>query len=115
MVSAVTLYAKNLPYDPTKDFEPSPWSRRACGAGHASFTAGRHRAGIHRLRQTEGRPRVRLAGNGSTSHLAGELLKKVSGIPLQHIPYKSAGNALTAVLAGEVPVSFLSPLPRTAS
>src|SRR5712671_6960876 len=50
------------------------------------------------------------AGNGSTSHLAGELLKKVTGIPLQHIPYKSAGNALTAVLAGEVPVSFLSPL-----
>jgi tripartite-type tricarboxylate transporter receptor subunit TctC len=50
------------------------------------------------------------AGNGSTSHLAGELLKKVTGVPLQHIPYKSAGNALTAVLAGEVPVSFLSPL-----
>src|SRR5437879_11950568 len=36
--------------------------------------------------------------------------EKVTGIPLQHIPYKSAGNALTAVLAGEVPVSFLSPL-----
>ncbi len=50
------------------------------------------------------------AGNGSISHLTGELLKKVTGIPLQHIPYKSAGNALTAVLSGEVPVSFLSPL-----
>jgi tripartite-type tricarboxylate transporter receptor subunit TctC len=50
------------------------------------------------------------AGNGSASHLAGELLKSVTGVPLQHIPYKSAGNALTAVLAGEVPVSFLSPL-----
>jgi tripartite-type tricarboxylate transporter receptor subunit TctC len=50
------------------------------------------------------------AGNGSISHLTGELLKQVTGIPLQHIPYKSAGNALTAVLAGEVPVSFLSPL-----
>jgi tripartite-type tricarboxylate transporter receptor subunit TctC len=50
------------------------------------------------------------AGNGSTSHLAGELLKKVTGIPLQHIPYKSAGNALTAMLTGEVQVSFLSPL-----
>jgi tripartite-type tricarboxylate transporter receptor subunit TctC len=50
------------------------------------------------------------AGNGSISHLTGELLKKVAGIELQHIPYKSAGNALTAVLAGEVPVSFLSPV-----
>jgi len=34
----------------------------------------------------------------------------VTGIQLQHIPYKSAGNALTAVLASEVQVSFLSPL-----
>jgi len=31
-------------------------------------------------------------------------------VPLQHIPYKSAGNALTAMLTGEVQVSFLSPL-----
>src|SRR2546428_12239866 len=50
------------------------------------------------------------AGNGTISHLTGELLKSVTGVPLQHIPYKSAGNALTAVLSGEVPVSFLSPL-----
>jgi tripartite-type tricarboxylate transporter receptor subunit TctC len=50
------------------------------------------------------------AGNGSISHLTGELLKSVTGIPLQHIPYRSAGNALTAVLGGEVQVSFLSPL-----
>jgi tripartite-type tricarboxylate transporter receptor subunit TctC len=50
------------------------------------------------------------AGNGSISHLTGELLKQVTGVPLQHIPYKSAGNALTAVLGGEVQVSFLSPL-----
>ncbi len=50
------------------------------------------------------------AGNGSTSHLSGELLKKVTGVPLQHIPYKSAGNAITALLTSEVQVSFLSPL-----
>jgi tripartite-type tricarboxylate transporter receptor subunit TctC len=50
------------------------------------------------------------AGNGSTSHLTGELLKRITGIPLQHVPYRSAGNALTAMLTGEVQVSFLSPL-----
>jgi tripartite-type tricarboxylate transporter receptor subunit TctC len=50
------------------------------------------------------------AGNGTISHLTGELLKSVTNVPMQHIPYKSAGNALTAVLSGEVPVSFLSPL-----
>jgi tripartite-type tricarboxylate transporter receptor subunit TctC len=38
------------------------------------------------------------------------LLKDIAGIPLQHVPYKSAGFALTAILTGEVQVSFLSPV-----
>src|SRR5256712_13851254 len=50
------------------------------------------------------------AGNGTISHLTVELLKSVTGVPLQHIPYKSAGNALTAALSGQVPLPLLSPL-----
>lgn len=110
-VSAVTLYAKSLPYDPIKDFEPVTM----VGQGvvvlvtNPSLPVSSAREFVAYAKQ-KGDLAYASAGNGSTSHLAGELLKKVSGIPLQHIPYKSAGNALTAVLSGEVPVSFLSPL-----
>ena len=111
MVSAVTLYAKNLPYDPVKDFEPVTM----VGQGvvvlvvNPGMPVSSAQEFIAYAKQ-KGDLSYSSAGNGSTSHLAGELLKRVTGIPLQHIPYKSAGNALTAMLTGEVQVSFLSPL-----
>jgi tripartite-type tricarboxylate transporter receptor subunit TctC len=110
-VSAVTLYAKNLPYDPINDFEPVTMVAQGVVVlvTNPSLPVSSAQEFIAYAKQ-KGDLAYASAGNGSTSHLAGELLKKVSGIPLQHIPYKSAGNALTAVLSGEVPVSFLSPL-----
>ena len=111
MVSAVTLYAKSLPYDPIRDFEPVTMVAQGVVVlvTHPSVPVASATEFIAYAKQ-KGDLAYASAGNGSTSHLAGELLKKVTGVPLQHIPYKSAGNALTAVLAGEVPVSFLSPL-----
>jgi tripartite-type tricarboxylate transporter receptor subunit TctC len=111
MVSAVTLYAKNLPYDPVRDFEPVSMVAQGVVVlvTHPAVPVSTAQEFIAYAKQ-KGDLAYASAGNGSTSHLAGELLKKVTGVPLQHIPYKSAGNALTAVLAGEVPVSFLSPL-----
>ena len=44
------------------------------------------------------------AGNGTTAHLAGEMLRTGFGVPLQHIPYKGAGPAITDVLGAQVPV-----------
>ena len=110
-VSAVTLYAKTLPYDPLKDF--TPITMVATGVTvlvvHPSLPVSSASELIAYAKQKPGIPYAS-AGNGTISHLTGELLKHVTGIELQHIPYKSAGNALTAVLSGEVPVSFLSPV-----
>jgi tripartite-type tricarboxylate transporter receptor subunit TctC len=47
-------------------------------------------------------------GTGTTSHLAGELLRQVSGAQLTHIPYKGASAAMTALLSGEVEMGFPS-------
>jgi len=110
-VSAVTLYAKTLAYDPLKDFEPV--TMVATGVTvlvtNLAVPVSSARELIAYAKQ-KGDLTYASAGNGSISHLTGELLKNVTGVPLQHIPYKSAGNALTAVLGGEVQVSFLSPL-----
>ncbi len=48
------------------------------------------------------------SGVGSSNHLAGELFKTMAGIDLVHIPYKGAGPAISALLAGEVGVIFSS-------
>jgi tripartite-type tricarboxylate transporter receptor subunit TctC len=111
MVSAVTLYANTLTYDPVKDFDPVTMVGQGVvvlvvNPGMPVSTAQEFIA----YAKQKGDLSYSSAGNGSTSHLTGELLKRITGIPLQHIPYRSAGNALTAMLTGEVQVSFLSPL-----
>ncbi len=110
-VSAVSLYGKDLPYDPAKDFEPI--TMVATGVTvlviNPSVPVTSATELIAYARQN-GKLSYSSAGNGTVSHLTGELLKDVTGIPLQHIPYKSAGFALTAILTGEVQVSFLSPV-----
>lgn len=47
------------------------------------------------------------AGSGSTTHLAGELLKSMAGITLTHVPYKGGGPALTDLIGGHVDLLFL--------
>ena len=46
------------------------------------------------------------AGNGSTSHLAGELFNRMTGVNMVHVPYRGGGPALTDLLAGQVQVFF---------
>src|SRR4029077_3261468 len=44
------------------------------------------------------------SGNGSSTHLIMELFKLVSQTHLVHVPYKGSGPAMTALMAGQVPV-----------
>ena len=46
------------------------------------------------------------AGAGTTQHLAAELFKLRSGTDIVHVPYKGSAPALTALIAGEVQLSF---------
>jgi tripartite-type tricarboxylate transporter receptor subunit TctC len=46
------------------------------------------------------------SGNGSTNHLAGELLKSVTGIDIVHVPYKGAAPAMNDLVAGHIPMMF---------
>jgi tripartite-type tricarboxylate transporter receptor subunit TctC len=53
-----------------------------------------------------GRINMASAGNGSTSHLAGELFKTMTDVNMVHVPYRGGGPALTDLLAGQVQVFF---------
>ena len=49
------------------------------------------------------------AGIGSTHHLAGELLTKMAGVSMMHVPYRGDAASVTALLGGEVPFIIAPP------
>jgi tripartite-type tricarboxylate transporter receptor subunit TctC len=57
-------------------------------------------------RANPGQINMASAGNGTPSHMAGELFKLSTGLDLVHVPYRGAAPALTDVLAGQVQLLF---------
>jgi tripartite-type tricarboxylate transporter receptor subunit TctC len=49
-------------------------------------------------------------GNGTTSHLTGELFKMAAGVDMVHVPYRGAAPALTDLLGGQVQVLIDTPV-----
>jgi tripartite-type tricarboxylate transporter receptor subunit TctC len=110
LVSSAVLYP-NLPYDPVKDL--AGISMVATGVTvmmvHPSIPVNTVSEFIQYAKKRNDL-NFSSAGNGSNSHLSSELFKQVTGVNMMHIPYKSAGAALTSLLANETQVSFLSPV-----
>lgn len=59
-------------------------------------------------RQRPGDINVASAGNGTFTHLSGELFRSVAGVSWTHVPYKGAPAALTDLVSGQVQVMFSS-------
>jgi tripartite-type tricarboxylate transporter receptor subunit TctC len=55
-----------------------------------------------------GRVNMASSGNGTSVHVAGELFKLMTGVTMQHVPYRGAAPAITDLLAGQVQVMFAS-------
>lgn len=101
------LYPK-LPYDTFKDFTPisilasspnilvvradSPFKTLADVIAQAKAKPGSLSYGQ--------------SGNGTSTHLAGELLKKLAGFDMSAIPYKGGAPAINDLLGGQIPMSF---------
>src|SRR5262245_47076600 len=47
-------------------------------------------------------------GNGSVSHVAGELLKMMAGLDMVHVPYRGSPPAVTDLIGGRVQAMFLT-------
>jgi tripartite-type tricarboxylate transporter receptor subunit TctC len=103
------LYAK-LPYDPLKDL--SPIALIVSAPVVLVVTAdSKFRSLADLLAAAKGGTITYASpGNGTVSHLAGELLQRASGAKLTHVPYKGAAQALTDTLGGQVQ-SFMSSVP----
>lgn len=61
---------------------------------------------VAEARRNPGKLTFATSGNGSMNHLAGEMLKKMAGIEMTHVPYKGSGPALLALMGKHVDMSF---------
>jgi len=95
-----------LPFDPANDFTPIAFVWRASSviAVHPSAQATTLAELVARSRAVAGGLSYGTPGNGSSMHIAGELLRLRSGAAFVHIPYRGAGPALNDVLGGTIPV-----------
>lgn len=64
---------------------------------------------ISAAKQQPGKLNYSSSGNGSSQHLAGEMLKDVAKIDVLHIPYKGGAPALTDLLGGRITYMFQNP------
>lgn len=105
----VSLIPK-LPYDLTRDFEPIAqlFITTSIFTAHPSLPVKTVKELIALAKSSPTQIIYGSAGNGSPSHLAGELLKTLSGIKLLHVPYKGGGPAVIEQVAGHVQLAFLS-------
>jgi tripartite-type tricarboxylate transporter receptor subunit TctC len=102
-----TLY-HDLKYDFSRDFAPVATLTREplVIAVSPSGSAKTLREFIAYGEANPGRITMASAGNGTASHVSGELFKMLAGIDMVHVPYRGAAPALTDLLAGRVDVYF---------
>jgi tripartite-type tricarboxylate transporter receptor subunit TctC len=74
---------------------------------HPSFPANTVPEFIAYAKANPGRISMATAGNGSTSHVFGELFKMMAGVELVAVPYRGGGPALIDMLSGQVHVIFV--------
>ncbi|MES2186791.1 MAG: tripartite tricarboxylate transporter substrate binding protein [Pseudomonadota bacterium] len=107
VVIAPHVYQK-LPYDTLEDLAPVTLVAMVPHllVVHPSVNVATVRELIQLAREKPGTLNFGSSGNGSASHLAGEMFNTMAGVKLVHVPYKGAGPAVNALLAGEVQMMF---------
>jgi tripartite-type tricarboxylate transporter receptor subunit TctC len=103
-----TLYTKGLPFDPAKDFTAIALFAVApiVLMVHPGVPAQNVQELIQVARKEPGRISFASAGNGSTNHLSGEMLKSMAKINIVHVPYRGAGPAMNDLIGGHVQMFF---------
>ena len=74
---------------------------------HPSFPASSLAELVKLAKAKPGMIRYASAGNGSSSHLASEVMRMMAGIDLLHVPYKGGGPAFQDVIGGQVELTTL--------
>ena len=97
-----------LAYDPLRDFTPisNLASVPNVVSAHPSLGIADLKQLVERAKANPGKITYASAGNGSLSHMLGELFKSSTSTDLLHVPYKGVGPALNDTLGGQVNILF---------
>ncbi len=109
--SIIPQLKKQLPYDPVKDFYPVSLIGTTANVlvigNHLGVTSAKQFVTL--VKSKPGKMTFGSAGVGSPAHLAGELFAASVGVPMTHISYKGATQALTDIAGGQVDMIITSP------
>lgn len=101
------LYPK-MPFDPTKDLVPVASAARVLVflVTQPNFPAKDAKEFLAYLKANPGKLSFGSPGNGSSPHLAAEMMKSQAGVFATHVPYRGAAPALNDLLAGQLDFLF---------
>jgi tripartite-type tricarboxylate transporter receptor subunit TctC len=104
----VPMYGARLSYDPIRDF--APISRITAGYNvlvvHPSLPVTNVAELVALAKARPGALAYGHGGNGTSSHLAGEMFKAAAGIDILTVPFRSTSPSTAALLANEVQIMF---------
>jgi tripartite-type tricarboxylate transporter receptor subunit TctC len=108
-VTAVHLI-KNLPYDPLRDFTPIAAAVEpvTCLVVNGALPVTSVPELIAYAKARPGQLSYGSSGVGSVFHLMGELFNETAGVKINHVPYRGVAPALQDVVAGHIPMAYLS-------
>jgi tripartite-type tricarboxylate transporter receptor subunit TctC len=103
------IYTK-LPFDTEKDFSSvvTVASLPQILVANPNFPAKTVKEVIEMAKAKPGSISYASVGNGSPGHLAGAMMATDAGVDMTHIPYRGGGPAVTDVIAGQVPLLWVS-------
>ncbi len=106
-----TPLLQRTPYDAIKDFTPiaAVASTELVLVVHPSVAASDLKEFIAFAKSRPGQLNYGSAGTGNSTHMAGEFFDILAGVRMQHVPFKGAGPALTALIGGQIQLCFCSP------
>jgi tripartite-type tricarboxylate transporter receptor subunit TctC len=112
-VTTLFLVVKNLEFDVLRDFAPvtQVTTQPLAVAVHASLPASTVQELVAYAKANPGKLSFAHSGTGTGQHFSGELLKKLAGIDIVHVPYKGGGPAVQDLVAGQVPMGVLGSTP----
>jgi tripartite-type tricarboxylate transporter receptor subunit TctC len=104
---SATLYPK-LSYDPVEDFVPISLIGREPGVlvVHPSLPVKTFQEFVAYVKERPGQVDYASSGNGSGQHLFVALLASMTGMKMNHVPYRGSGQATADLLGGQVQVSI---------
>ena len=105
-----TLYGEQMRYDAVKDFAPIILAAETKNVSvvNPSLPVKNVPELIAYAKANPDKISFGSAGTGTTQHLSGELVKMITGVKMQHVPYRGAAAAVPDLLSGQTQLMFVT-------